>query len=155
MKKTLLVAILMLFILSLVACGAGNNETSIVDGETSVIENSDKTDIKFEHVDRDAAPTEVQEKVDQAIHDSSAGIIVLEKDIYILITMGEQPTGGYEVKIHQVLEVEEEVRVLYELISPGEGDMTTQVITYPYALIKIPNTDKSIVFEKVEQVKID
>jgi hypothetical protein len=155
MKKVFMVAMYVVMILSLVACGVTQNDTSIADKEIEGTNLTEQSDISFEKIDKEAAPTEVQEKVDQVLKEFSTNVITIGEDHYILITMGEQATGGYEVMIHQVVEVEEEVRVWYEFISPGNDDMTTQALTYPYSIVKIPHTKKTIVFEQVEKVKQD
>ena len=52
---------------------------------------------------------------------------------YILVALGERPTGGYAVTITKVARLDDQrARIYVDVRSPGPGDMVTQVITYPY-----------------------
>ncbi|MBI2875221.1 MAG: protease complex subunit PrcB family protein [Firmicutes bacterium] len=67
---------------------------------------------------------------------------------YLLAAWGEQPTAGYTVNFAGVREDGSKIRVSVRLRRPGPGDMVAQVITYPYALGRIPAAPgKEIVFE--------
>ncbi len=59
--------------------------------------------------------------------------------IYVIVTRGEKPTGGYDIAIEnmKLLQKEDETTtlVVYTKFSdPQPGDILTQVITYPYEI---------------------
>lgn len=64
---------------------------------------------------------------------------------YILIAAGEKPTAGYGVEIIEVTG-EEKVKVNYQLISPPPGQMSAQVLTYPYILARIAASSGEVEF---------
>ena len=60
--------------------------------------------------------------------------MVYEEILYILVTYGEKPTGGFEVEITGIAEEEDKIVVTVEFTEPGKDDMVTQALTYPYDL---------------------
>lgn len=57
----------------------------------------------------------------------------------IVISSGEKKTGGYTIGVTQVEDNEGKTIITVSETSPTQGDMTTQVITYPAVAIKIGN----------------
>ncbi|NUY79967.1 protease complex subunit PrcB family protein [Flavobacterium sp. MAH-1] len=62
---------------------------------------------------------------------------------FIILNMGEKNTGGYAITVDKVEEKPDKIVVTVKETEPKSGDMTVQVITYPYAIIKI-NSKKPI-----------
>lgn len=58
--------------------------------------------------------------------------------LYVMVTGGQRPTGGYSVAIHSVQVEGQTVRVTASLHSPAPDQMVTQALTYPkaYAMVK-------------------
>lgn len=56
--------------------------------------------------------------------------------IYVIVTRGEKATGGYDIGIDQIKQVQEDdinkLIVYVNFTDPKPGDVVTQVITYPY-----------------------
>ncbi|MDF1673226.1 MAG: protease complex subunit PrcB family protein [Vicingaceae bacterium] len=71
-----------------------------------------------------------------------------EKNIILLVALGEKTSGGYTIKVDNVIETKDNtvVNVLYT--SPGKGCMTTESITYPFQIIQIEKPNKAILFSK-------
>ncbi len=62
------------------------------------------------------------------------------KTIYILISGGERPTGGYKVVVDQAMMETLDIAYVSAHIAEPKPDMVvTQKITYPYACIQIEN----------------
>ncbi|MCX7922095.1 MAG: stalk domain-containing protein [Clostridia bacterium] len=60
-----------------------------------------------------------------------------DKTVYVLVSGGEKPTGGYKIEVDSVTMVEPgSAYVSAYLIKPAPDMMVTQAITYPHALIK-------------------
>ncbi|MBD3580966.1 protease complex subunit PrcB family protein [Flavobacterium selenitireducens] len=62
---------------------------------------------------------------------------------FIILNMGEKNTGGYAITAEKVEELPDKIVVTVKETSPPEGSMNIQVITYPYAIVKI-NSKKPI-----------
>lgn len=58
-------------------------------------------------------------------------------DIVIFFSDGVKPTGGYAASIMSVVQIGRALSIATLLTSPGEGCITTDALTAPYALIKV------------------
>lgn len=67
--------------------------------------------------------------------------------LYIVVGYGEQPTGGYSIAVNEIYLSKNAIYVDTNLIGPSKDENITQVITYPYIVIKTENIDRSVVFK--------
>lgn len=67
----------------------------------------------------------------------------VQKSNFLILNMGQQPTGGYSIGIESVKELNDSIHINVKEVSPISGSMLTQGITYPYCVIKI-NSKKAI-----------
>ena len=60
--------------------------------------------------------------------------------LYILVTYGEKPTGGYAVEITEIAETDSKLTVTVNFRKPADDEDVTETITYPYdvAVIEDP-----------------
>ena len=77
-----------------------------------------------------------------------------EKNVVLLVAMGEKTSGGHTIKITHLTEVNNNSIANVIATSPGKGCMTTESITYPFQIVQIEKTNKPIEF-KVEKKVID
>lgn len=54
----------------------------------------------------------------------------------IFISAGEKNTGGYGIEVESIEDNEGKTIILVKETEPAEGDMTIQVITYPFVVVK-------------------
>lgn len=62
---------------------------------------------------------------------------------FVILNMGEKPTGGYAITVESVIETEKNIVIKVKEIKPDPEAMLTQSITYPYCVLKI-NSKKEI-----------
>ncbi|RZJ72791.1 protease complex subunit PrcB family protein [Flavobacterium sp.] len=62
---------------------------------------------------------------------------------FIVLNMGEKNTGGHSITVEKVEETPDKIIVYVKETSPPADSMNMQVITYPYAIVKI-NSKKPI-----------
>ncbi|WP_018248568.1 protease complex subunit PrcB family protein [Orenia marismortui] len=62
----------------------------------------------------------------------------LDDQLAIYITLGERPSGGYGIQIKQVRKKDNKLLVVVKAVGPAPTDMVTQIITYPYDIVKLP-----------------
>ncbi len=62
---------------------------------------------------------------------------------FVILNMGEKSSGGYSIGIDTVIEEADKIIIKVKEIKPAEGSMTTSVMTYPFAIVKI-NSKKKI-----------
>ena len=94
--------------------------------------------ISYESIAYSELPVEIQAIVDTAKFNSTAQVIKGKADTqYALICLGQRNTGGYEIEIASVEEVDGEALVIYQEKRPAPGQMVIQVITYPWQVIQV------------------
>ena len=69
--------------------------------------------------------------------------------------VGQRNTGGYSVEILEVTESDNSINLFVKEMIPGENCMVTQVISYPFDVIVIPKTDKTLVEVEYRQEVYD
>ncbi|MDP2696210.1 MAG: protease complex subunit PrcB family protein [bacterium] len=79
--------------------------------------------------------------------------IDFNSDIVIAAFQGEKASSGYAIEIKEILVTTENTVEVWVLeIIPGPTCITASVITSPYHIVKIPKTNKEIVFDMWEFV---
>ncbi len=94
----------------------------------------------------DELPAEVQAWIDSATNDFGGQTFVYEEVLYLLVTYGEKPTGGYSVEIADIRENEGKLIVTAYFTEPGEDEMVTQALTYPYDLAMLEDPGLPVEF---------
>ncbi len=62
---------------------------------------------------------------------------------FVILNMGEKSSGGYLIGVESVLEEADKIILTVRQTAPAAGAMSTSVMTYPYAVVKI-NSKKKI-----------
>src|SRR5699024_1964521 len=82
-------------------------------------------------------PERLQKWIEDNKTEAHKKVFNIDGKTYVIITLGQKPTGGHGVDITQIAEdTDETVTVSYEETEPGRNDAVTQVITYPLAIAK-------------------
>ena len=71
-----------------------------------------------------------------------------EEDMVIMCFDKVHGSGGYEIKIVDVLEKNGKIEVMVEYTSPS--DMATSVMTQPFYIVQVPDSDLEVVFKEKE-----
>ncbi len=87
------------------------------------------------------APSQIKKAVEMQKKEERAAVYVVQDTAYLVVTMGKKTTGGYGVSVTGIDRDNMrdggpgiDVRVRYQ--SPKPGQVVSQVITYPYAIVK-------------------
>ncbi len=77
----------------------------------------------------------------------------------IVASMGEQPTGGYAIRIRRITVTGQRMTVTVERLSPPPGSVNIQVITYPSDAVRVkasdlPSGELSVVFQDQHGVRL-
>jgi len=67
----------------------------------------------------------------------------METANFLILNMGEKPTGGYSINVTNVEETPTNIIVTVVENNPEAGSMNTMAITYPYTVVRI-NSKKPI-----------
>lgn len=109
-------------------------------------------DLEFTVVDEDEIPEEFAEVIEAkkekpfklTFTDRTSGE---DPVLYIAEGYGAQPESGYSVSVTEVYETENAVCVRTELLGPDKGEDTEETITFPYVVVCIEYSEKSVVFD--------
>jgi len=96
----------------------------------------DEEEVPFTVLNEDEIPQKIKEILPRYKSLERALACKADDKIYVIVTRGEKPTGGYTVRL-DALEMKEEenkkILIVYATFKdPEPGDIVTQVITYPY-----------------------
>ena len=70
------------------------------------------------------------------------------REIVVVAAMGERLTGGFTILIDSALEGTSGVSIRIRSISPGSGCATTQALTQPVDIARVPRRDGSVTFDE-------
>lgn len=65
---------------------------------------------------------------------------------FIVLNMGEKASEGYQIGIESVIETDKNIIIAIKETVPESTAMVSQVITYPYCIVKI-NSKKEIIIK--------
>lgn len=85
----------------------------------------------------------LKEVVEEKVKERGYFFILSDKDdsTTLVISAGEKPTEGYEVKVTNAIQEGDILTVIVEEIEPSDDEIVTDKISYPYTVVKLENTD--------------
>ncbi len=156
-RNLLFITMLMALLLLMTACGinsAPDNGVSPEEpvGEDPEFEGPEETpgedgeeqtgnDEIIDPADPDQFPADIKAWIELSREKFQAQTRKDNGLLYILVTYGEKPTGGYAVEITGVEEKSDKLVVTVKFTEPGPDDIVTQALTYPYDLMVIDDPD--------------
>lgn len=100
--------------------------------------------LTYEQLKIDQAPATIYETYESQKTEQGFSVTSYDRSNYILITMGEVPTGGYSIDVQDVYTHDDTIIVKTRFIEPKPEDLVIMVISYPTSVVKIPQTDQPI-----------
>lgn len=106
--------------------------------------------VEFKQLANDKIPQTIEKDVIPEYRELERALgCLVDGKVYVIVTRGEKPTAGYDLKIEKI-QVEKTDRGLNMVVTalfkePEEGKAVSQVVTYPYKvaetdLTELPNT---------------
>ncbi len=160
MKKTFIlfsVLVLPLFFVSfgIIGCSTlGSDEKKlsmeiVMDGTFSAVD--DKREVLINNNEQyQSLMNEVYKNLDQM---PRIPVIDFTKYSIIAVFIGPRSNGGFMVAIDSINEGSNSISDNVTETTPGKNCVTTEVITKPFTIVKIPKTDKKPVFKTKQIVK--
>ena len=126
--------------------------TTLLSGcSFGTIEEQKTGDVIYEIVKKEEIPEQLKEEIKEAgkkeMWISYADTGNEGRYLYIVRGYGRQETTGYSIEVNECYETEHTVVVRTTLLGPQKKEKTHKKKTYPYIVIKIPYTDKQIIYE--------
>jgi len=78
--------------------------------------------------------------------------IDFSKYTVIAVFMGEMRTGGYSIRVYDIVDAGSSLIVKVEKTEPGPKCIVTQALTQPYHMVQTAKTDKPIFFETITKI---
>ena len=133
-------------ILAFTGCGSkpdGNHNS--YGNEADAKTDSSKTQVDFQEETVEQLPEEVKHHFDRLASSPQGGHATIPHGsrIFLIVSAGQRPTGGYQVKITEILRKGETVHIYAEETAPAKGPLVTQAITYPAAVVSISQKDEA------------
>lgn len=110
--------------------------------------------VSFDNVDTDKVPDQITQVLPNYRTKEKALVAKVNDEIYVIVTRGEKNSAGYDVEIES-LDLSKTggenvltVKALYT--DPKPGDVTAQILTYPFVVVKTSMTElpQKVVLEK-------
>lgn len=114
------------------------------------VENYDRTkekDVDFTVVTVEEMPEEVKNIVEEAKKESFRKTYSDKDYLYLMIGYGVQPTSSYSIEIEELYESSNAIYITSMLKGPSRTEKVVEVETYPFIVLKLPYTDKAVVFQ--------
>ena len=121
---------------------------------------TESVDIQFRVLDSGSRAAEVTERKNFAVYDATefarlwkmangtdgkaVPAVDFSKEYVIGVFEGEQPTGGYGIRVTSLTDADDTRTVAIERAAPAPGCLTTQALTSPYQLILVPVSSASL-----------
>ena len=146
MKRSHRLFVIMLFAL-LSACGAGEtNEQHFI--KFKVLDHGQISGITFQKFFEIRTPQEFDDF--WTIHSQPSNKplpkIDFTQEMVLAVFYGQQQTGGYDIYIHTVEELETELLVKVHPVEPKPGSIRTMMISQPNMIISLPVNPKPVHF---------
>ncbi|QZY57403.1 protease complex subunit PrcB family protein [Crassaminicella profunda] len=105
----------------------------------------DDDSVPFEVLSEEQIPQKIQEILPRYKSLERALACKVDGEIFVIATRGEKPTGGYAIQIDGIekVKIDDQTKVVVYTTfkDPKPGDIVTQVITYPFVVVKTDLTD--------------
>lgn len=111
-------------------------------------------DVNFESIEPENIPRQISEVLPNYRMKEKALVCRINDEIYVVVTRGEKSTAGYDVEIDKLTLANEEgeqvLTVYAEYTDPKPGDVTAQILTYPFTVVKTDMAElpQKVVLEK-------
>ena len=115
------------------------------------IEEQKTGDVIYEIVKKEEIPEQLKEEIKEAgkkeMWISYADTGKEETDLYVVRGYGTQQTTGYSIEVNACYETVDTVVIRTTLQGPEKKEKIHKKKTYPYIVIKMPYTEKQIIYE--------
>ena len=118
------------------------------------IRGKDAENVGFESINPENMPRQISEVLPNYRMKEKALVAKVNDEIYVVVTRREKSTAGYEVKIDKLTLNEENgekiLTVYAEYTDPKPGDVTAQILTYPFAVVRteLEELPQKVILEK-------
>lgn len=96
--------------------------------------------VSFDNINPENVPRQITEVLPNYRMKEKALVCRINDEIFVVVTRGEKNTAGYEVNINKITlndaDGEKVMTVYAGYKDPKPGEVTAQILTYPFAVVK-------------------
>lgn len=104
-------------------------------------------DIEFTVIDEHKLPVELKEYIEEEKRKPFELTYGDEGYLYIAKGYGKKDTSGYSIEVEECFETSNVILMRTNLLGPPKTEKVLKEETFPYIVLKIEYSDKSVVFE--------
>ncbi len=121
----------------------------IVIGACSIKKTDEKKlkDVDYTVVENEDIPKELKKLIENKQEEKFTMTYDNKEYLYIVAGFGAQPTSGYSVTVSEIYETKNSICFAPGLKGPDKTEEVNSIITYPYIVVKIEYTDKTVLFK--------
>jgi hypothetical protein len=143
--KVFITALVIILTASLVGCSTPVFSSNDPSRDITSLPNGSQLAFSVEGPSLPSPITEIVEVVRQT---GGARTINLNERTYIVIALGQRSTSGYSIEIGSISKKSDHVEISYTENEPNPNQSLAQMITHPYVVISIPQSQLPVRFEK-------
>ena len=76
--------------------------------------------------------------------------IDFSEEMIVVAALGGRPSSGYAVIVDNAYQRDDRLEITVRTVSPGRGCMSLAVVTAPVDVVRLPKTERSVVFRETE-----
>lgn len=114
------------------------------------VEKTDKTklkDLEYTIVEKDEIPDEMKAEIEKRKAEPFKITYGDGASLYIGQGYGKRETSGYSVEIKACYETSNSIFIHTNLIGPGNDEEISEKATYPYVVVKMPWSEKTVLYK--------
>ena len=78
--------------------------------------------------------------------------IDFSREMIVIVGLGTRATGGFEITVDRAFERNGALEVIVSKHAPGKNCFTSQALTQPVDVVRLPQTKRKVVFKEAEVV---
>lgn len=103
-------------------------------------------DLEFTVVEDADIPEGLMEKIEEKKSKSFKLTYSNADYLYIIVGYGEKRTGGYSITVDELFLTDNAIYIDTNLLGPSKDAVVTEVLTYPYIVVKTAFREERVVF---------
>lgn len=135
MKKIACMTIVLVWLIGMTGCSLERRQDEV-----------EQKDIDYTVVEDADVPDELMDVINGRKSEPFKISFSDKENLYIAVGYGEQPTGGYSIMVEKIYQTDETVELKTQFEGPVKNEEISSDVTYPYIVIKVENTEKTVKF---------
>ena len=103
--------------------------------------------LEFQTVPSEELPEELSKLISEKVSQPFKLTYTDDKNLYIAVGYGAQPTGGYSISIRELYLTENSIVLATELMGPEKGEDPGTEKSFPYIVLRTELLEEPVIFK--------